>query len=201
MSISPDLELNLIEAVTSGDAPRTAQLLESGANVNAAFDGASSSALGRAVVQANTDRVRLLLEWGADPRKPDRQGDAPLHQAASNGNLEISRLLLDFGADANAADQSGNTPLFLCVEQEGGTRVLELLLKFGADPKLKPCHGETLLEAAASEPEYVRLLLDAGADPQEKTSRGFSLIELCKRECHHETFALLKARGLTFKHT
>ena len=51
--------------------------------------------------------VGLLLEHGADPSQPRRDGMTPLHSAAWRGLDRVVQELLDAGADATAAATSG----------------------------------------------------------------------------------------------
>jgi ankyrin repeat protein len=58
--------------------------------------------------------VRVLIERGADPDHrcgDNRDGETPLHWAASSDDVDIARVLLDSGADAEAPGGSIGTPL------------------------------------------------------------------------------------------
>ena len=61
-----------------------------------------------------SDKVRLLLEYGADPKKACKNGSAVLHDVLtmshSRHKLEDVRLLLNHGADPLACDRNGDTP-------------------------------------------------------------------------------------------
>ena len=59
----------------------------------------------------NVDRVRALLDLGADLDGRNHKGETALHCAARAGFDGIVALLLDRGADADAADDRGETPL------------------------------------------------------------------------------------------
>lgn len=59
----------------------------------------------------NVDRVRDLLDRGADVNVRNHKGQTALHCAARAGFVEIVALLLDRGADLNATDDDGRTPL------------------------------------------------------------------------------------------
>jgi len=90
------------------------------------------SELIEAVEEGDVERVRGLLERGADPDARDEDGRTPLYIAAANGSVEVARLLLKHGADVNARAIDGSTPLHLAVAF-GHLDVAELLLERGAD--------------------------------------------------------------------
>ena len=55
--------------------------------------------------------VRLLLDRGADPNLPKKDGSTPLHRASQLGEIEIVRLLVKHGASVEAQDERGKSPL------------------------------------------------------------------------------------------
>ena len=59
----------------------------------------------------NVDRVRDLLDRGADVNVRNHKGQTALHCAARAGFTEIAALLLDRGADEHAVDDNSWTPL------------------------------------------------------------------------------------------
>ena len=58
------------------------------------------------------ERVKALLENGAEVNARDMDGLTVLHHAASDGRIDIVRLLIERGADVNAMDEEGRTPLY-----------------------------------------------------------------------------------------
>ena len=69
-----------------------------------------------AAENGKTDRVRSLLNSGADTSNVDIFGETPLHYAAENGHMEAVKLLVAAGADLSAVDNGGRTPL-ICAKQ------------------------------------------------------------------------------------
>ena len=59
----------------------------------------------------NIQRVRELLDCGADVNVRNHKGQTALHCAAKAGFDQIVALLLDRGAEVNAKDDKGATPL------------------------------------------------------------------------------------------
>lgn len=77
-----------------------------------------SDALLVAAWEGDKDRVRLLLERGADVNFQDKNGHSPLHLALLSNHSNNVDILIDFGADLNARDGSGRTTLTIAVERQ-----------------------------------------------------------------------------------
>jgi hypothetical protein len=95
----------------------------------------------------DAERIKKLLEEGADPNIRDGDGNTPLHFTASKGCAEVARLLLRHGADPNAQDKTGETPLHVAAYW-GRVDVVRLLLEHGADPSIRNRDGKTPLDLA-----------------------------------------------------
>ena len=52
----------------------------------------------------NQEKMKLLLDHGADPNIPDKEGIYPLHKAIDSQQVEAVELLLDHGADTSIID-------------------------------------------------------------------------------------------------
>ena len=116
------------------------------------------------------ERMRLLLEGGADPSAKTMEGQTPLHIAAATYHLEpdVVLLLLRHGADPSAKGEYGSSPLHLVAHR---------------GPSL-PTHG---LQAA------FRALLDAGANISAQNNGGWAPEDLARARSHHELVAMLRA--------
>ena len=88
-----------------------------------------------AIQYNNMERVRLLVEQGADKDKCDGDGWPPLSAAAANGRLEVARYLLEQGADRDKTDSRGYTPLHWSVVN--GRIDVTMLLRGGLE-----CQGQ-----------------------------------------------------------
>jgi hypothetical protein len=114
----------LRRAASEGDVARVKELLDKGADVNAA-NQYGGTALAFATRRGNVEMVKLLLERGADPNRRDTfYGAAPLGLALRKGQAEIAKLLLakteavDF-AMLRAAITGGNGELVKAVLEKG----------------------------------------------------------------------------------
>ena len=67
--------------------------------------------------------------------------------AAYNNSCDIVSYLISLGADVNAANYNGTTPLMYAKDaaiRHGNTKILELLLKAGADRYVKDYDGRDI---------------------------------------------------------
>ncbi len=113
---------HLVWAARTGDVAAIRTLAARGVDLDASsvtgprfvfpdLDHRDWTALQHAVHKRQTDAVRVLLEWGADPdATPPGSATTPLLIAASNNNPAMVRLLLDAGADANWIRRASTQP-------------------------------------------------------------------------------------------
>ena len=66
-------------------------------------------------VRNDIDKMRQLIEDGADVNLARGKGETPLHDAARDGRGDIVALLISKGANVYAKDQDGFTPLHYAV--------------------------------------------------------------------------------------
>jgi uncharacterized protein len=125
-------ESGLVLAVRSGNVKFAEYLLGRGADVNAA--GAGYTALHAAVLRGEKGLVKALLDRGADPNAPVRQG-TPSRRFSSDYSLPYQSI--------------GVNALWLA-SQFGEIEMMRLLLDKGADPRVKTADGRTTLMAALS---------------------------------------------------
>ena len=79
-----------------------------------------------------TEIVIALIDRGADIHaKGNKDGQTPLHWAASQGQTETAVALIDRGADIHATANLGRTPLHLATSQ-GETEISIALIDKGA---------------------------------------------------------------------
>lgn len=150
-----------------------------------------------AAAQGYGDVVRVLLAAGASPDVADETGRAPLHWAVLWNDNEAVGALLDRGAAVDrraGAFDSGVTALILAA-WTGKNRLVDELLRRGADPNVVDDNGETALHwaAATDQAAALRLLLAGGADAARRNHAGQTAYDIAVYEGRHEAMDVLAA--------
>lgn len=127
-----NLELQLSEAVASGNLPEARRLLAQGVSANALTPDNQMSVLMQAVKARRIWMVRVLLENGADPNYVNPQSKSVLHIAATDAGGPIVRRLLAAGANPMAAGSNRVTPLHDAVWANNADTVRALLPAYRA---------------------------------------------------------------------
>jgi len=164
-------------AVQRGQTNLVQMLLAAGAKVNVEDNYGQRTPLSFAAESGSPEIVKMLLEVKADPNNGEL--DAPLLGAIYKQDAASARMLLQAGANPNAKGNvswdfsingmrkiGGNhpavTPLLLAISTKQLSMV-QLLLKFKADPNDSQTDGLSLLFSALSDTNILEALLDAGA--------------------------------------
>ncbi|WP_428628085.1 ankyrin repeat domain-containing protein [Sphingopyxis sp.] len=118
--------------------------------------------------------LRKLLDAGADPMLPDRDGDTAIHYAAMDRNPAYLELFLARGLSPDTRNRvSGRTPIMSAMLAERD-RQFTLLMAAGANLAQTDMTGNTPLHVAAqiNKPRYVLTLLNAGAPAAARNAQG-----------------------------
>ncbi|MEX2211880.1 MAG: ankyrin repeat domain-containing protein [Gaiellaceae bacterium] len=118
----------------------------------------------------DVDRLRRLLDDGADPNEFAPDGFTPLTLAAFFKRPEAVRLLLERGADVHLRarhEQIQVQPIHSAAANGGSIEIVRLLLDAGADVDAEQPGGFRAIDAARQESnaELEELLLERGANP------------------------------------
>ncbi|KAI1759776.1 hypothetical protein GGR53DRAFT_470994 [Hypoxylon sp. FL1150] len=164
-------------AFTEACAGRSEAIVE--ALLDAGADANTHNCVGTVVSKGTVERIRLLIQHGADVNKQHKGGWTALHTAARDGRLDILRALLsEFSADPSLPLENGSLPIHTAATygQTGCIEVflhadIEVLLQPGIDINVRSANGRTALHwAAASDVKKVdhlatvEWLLKHGAD-------------------------------------
>lgn len=106
-----------------------------------------SMILHMAASQGNEALVKTLLEQGADPGRPNPNGETILISYLRGGLAGRAAESIAKGADINAKDASGQTALQLAIKK-GLEDVVPKLLDKGADPNIADKGGANALDIA-----------------------------------------------------
>lgn len=107
-----------------------------------ATDEQGRTPLHLAALREPVERVRQLLDEGANVDAADRQGFTALHLAGLKNRDDVAEVLLEAGASVDPVDGWGDTPLFRAVFNAGGEPALvHRLVDAGADPDRQNEHG------------------------------------------------------------
>jgi hypothetical protein len=126
-------------------SPKVTQLLIDWPKTNLnILNAQGESILMLASIKGELELASKLIKKGADVNKTDW---TPLHYASSGGHTALIGLLLENSAYIDAESPNSSTPLMMAA-MYGSEASVKLLLKEGADPRLKNQQGLTALDFA-----------------------------------------------------
>ena len=146
--------------------------------------------------------MRTLLEFGANPKLADQDGNTPLHFVRSE---EICKQLLRARADIHARSVGHQRTALhhLCIDYED-IELVEMLIKAGIDVDVKNNDDETPLLNAIFH-GYMKTaekLIELGADINAaNTSSSDNTIHFAVNYNHHEIFPSLLAHNVDYMAT
>ena len=108
----------------------------------------------------NIERVKELLDSGADINVRNYKGQSALHCASKAGFREVVQLLVERGADINATDKQGLTPLATALrstikDKIALREIAETLIHNGADVDLPDAKGKSPRDLIYSRRKHV----------------------------------------------
>jgi ankyrin repeat protein len=166
------------------------------------FDEKKAKELGENLIKecnsrnVNLEKVKELVEHGADVNDKYEEGWTALMKASINGYKEIAEFLIENGAKVNQKNKWGKGALMKASEY-GHKEVAEVLVEWGADVNDKNNFNKTPLMGGAyyGHKEVVEFLVAKGGDVNLKDIEGnTALMEACKNG-HKEVIKLLIEKG------
>lgn len=198
---SPDGSTALaMAAATHGALPSMKLLLAAKADPNKGKAAECNSPLAAATRTYQTDRLRLLLEGGANSIQ-----DA-FSIAYALEDVSAIELLIAKGADVNKENEEygGNAVNDAVINRNAS--LVKLLLSHGVSPNVIDKEGFSALQVAAlgdpQDSKIVALLLDAGADVNYESKEHPKALGLALAKGNRVSAALIKAatdRRVTYK--
>ncbi len=197
-----------LHAAVRSDAPNSERVLSlilhlTQGKVLETPDHKGDSALHIAIEENQPDKLRALIDAGANLSAATSEGDTPLHRAVWHGHVGFTDVLLDAGAPLDMRNYRGETPLHLAVQLwdpdsavfSGHGAIAQRLCMRGADPSVVDETGLNALHVAGTKTsgDPLRLLLDGlpfdGAlDPH--------IVTVASRYGHVDTMKVLIERGV-----
>ncbi len=157
-------------AAWSGEAATVDLLAKHGANLSRRMlmgGVAEISPMEIAVAQRDNETIRALVRNGLDVNTKNREGLTALSWAAMMGLPGQVQQLIALGADVNHSDTYDMTPLlWASLIDMGNYGSIEVLLKAGADTRVRTKQGESALALAKKwqQPDVARVLKKAGVE-------------------------------------
>jgi hypothetical protein len=161
----------LSEAAKRGDVRSINDVLTQGAQIDAG-NNRGATALMVAIEAGHADAVDAILEHHANPNLVGQEGTTPLMVAANTGGQQgfvnmgrnpeqdrIVRMLIEHGASLNAQEVHGYTALMLSLSRRN-LDTTKLIVRAGADRRIRNREGKTAFDYAAQEEEKAALRTD-----------------------------------------
>ncbi|KAJ5070337.1 ankyrin repeat-containing protein [Anaeramoeba ignava] len=148
------------------------------------FKGGKSSILVSLENRSTFEKIKLLIDSGADLNVADNKGTLPIHAACKqNYPKELLELLVSHGNDVNAKDNRQNTPLHLACQNNSNPDIVFYLIQKGANVNAKNSEMLTpLFYCITNNFQSVNLLVEAGAELNyQEPKKGKTLLHMVSK--------------------
>ncbi|KAI1897938.1 hypothetical protein AGOR_G00088440 [Albula goreensis] len=149
-----------------------------------------------AAAAERTGCIQHLLEMGADPNIPNKDGETPLYKACEKENPENVAILLNRGALVNKPCLQGWTALHEAVCRDN-VEICEMLVRAGARLGATNMYGITPLFIAAQSgrDKALLFLIKKGADINTQANDGATALYEASKNGHEEIVELLLSQN------
>ena len=130
-----DDNTNLFKAIKNGNTAKVKELITR-VSINDKNDEGKTP-LHVAAQKGDLEIVNLLLNLEVDINAQDSEGNTPLHVAAQYGHHNTSEALIKKGATVDTTTLNGKTPLHKAFRYLRNPKIIELLIKSGANIEAK----------------------------------------------------------------
>lgn len=181
-------------AVDREDHSLMFMLAEHGADINAGTG--ADTPLMSAVRSGSMEKLRVLLDMGADPNQTNAEGLTALMVACDDDRADIAALLLEAGADPTLKTKEGRAALHYA--RNGiDAGLLQRMVHAGASLEDKDRVGRTALLSALYRREFsfALVLLDAGAKAKARDDAGIAALHLTVPHKRPDVIAKLLEKG------
>jgi ankyrin repeat protein len=86
-----------------------------------------------AVLAKQTDNVRILCRYGANPNASDALGNTALHYAVAGRNLRLVKILEEYGSDGTQLNIDEVSPIDMSITED----IKDIKMHFMSLPKYK----------------------------------------------------------------
>ncbi len=137
------------------------------------------------IKRALRENPKLMEERGS-------WGETPLHWMARANDWKTASILFDCGIEVDARDDSNEETALHYAATEGNRKVMNVLVRAGADLNAQNKDGDTPLHWACHGGHYdsARYLLNEGADPRIQNLEGVDCLDM-GRNMNHTRIAKL----------
>lgn len=185
---------SLIDAVKNNDIEKIKELISIGVDLNIQ-DNVGRTAIYHAVWEKNKNIIKILIDAGSNVDQQDLNRSNPLMKACCNQNddTEIVEMLINAKANLDIIGHNNLETALHWADTMGNGKIVNVLVKAGANLNLKYNKGHTILMSAglSCKNDLVNLLLDSGADINLKNDNNKTALQLAREAKRNEVVKIL----------
>ena len=186
----------MLKAAAEGCRDIVELLLRKGADIHQTEPKNKFNALLKAIQYEQSDIVKLLLDYGADPNSSDKFGVTALMYACQKGQENNVELLIESGAEVNAQSLIKKSALLYALEYNY-PEIATYLFENGADINQADIYNQSALLFAANYgyTALVEDLVEMGADINLKTKDDLTAAVIAQQHEYDDIVQFLLESG------